>query len=267
MHGTGELSTGLCVVLLKRKHPRLISRLLRKPLLINRAECTVEQPSLTLEGYPISPLLCIRLQSILGQRIFQQFGKPENISTLVEIRDYVEVLETWMKEFPPEFALENPNTSHETTYPWIALHRHCLHTLAFSMCLSSLRGIMVKELLIEGPALALKLRSNGVFYARRLISAAHQTLEYLWKWNATFHLIPFLIFDTATLLCSVVVHDGTDYMSQRPRIFGAIQLALISLERLSSVTDIAEMPFKILRRMAVMTLPSGWEKQQGHFSE
>ena len=225
-------------------------------MLIDRADCEAQQPSLTLEPYPTSPLLHIRLQSVLVQRIFKRFGPPKNIQTMADIKDYTDILETWMEEFPPEFHFENPDTSHEAEYPWIALHRHYLHTTALSMSLGPLRSFMVKEITqTETPTIEVNFRSDGVHYALGLMGAVHRFFEYVWTRDSTFHFVPFCIFDTAALLCSAIMHDKDGTIPRRQEILSAIELALDSLKRLSTATNTAKTPFVILRRLAAKGIP------------
>lgn len=176
-------------------------------MLIDRTDCTAKQPGLGIEGYPTSPLLHIRLQSILVTRIFKRFGPPKNIQTMDDIQDYVQILESWMATFPPEFYFNDPDVSNETEYPWIALHKHYLHTTALSMALGPLRAFMAKRMPIHStPAIELQFRADGVNRALDLMKAVHAFLDYVWERDTTFHFVPFCIFDTAALLCSSLLH-------------------------------------------------------------
>lgn len=174
-----------------------------------------------------------------------------------DVADYLDIIEAWMLTFPPEFYFENPDTSNETEYPWIALHRHYLHTTALSMALGPIRPFMAKRMeMSTTPEIELKWRSDGVNYALRLMTAVHNFYQYVWTRDTTFHFVPFCIFDTAALLCSSILHDGDGSIPRRNDILNAIDLALDSLRRLSTATNTAKTPFDILRRLAAKVKPA-----------
>ncbi|KAL9949637.1 hypothetical protein ACHAQF_000535 [Verticillium nonalfalfae] len=228
----------------------LVSALLARPMLIDRSDCDVGLPSLTLEDYPTSPLLHMKLQSELVARIFKRFGPPKYLTDPNDIFEYQDILESWMQTFPPSYAFVDTDRQQEVKYPWIALHRHYVHTIAFSVTLGPLRPHMAKTVTKDTPEVELTLRSNGVKYALKLMGAVHEFFEYVWSRDTTFHFVPFCIFDTATLLVSAVLHDEAGTLPRKDEVTKAIDLALHTLKRLTTATETAKTPYDILRRLS-----------------
>ncbi|KAG5657877.1 hypothetical protein KAF25_007910 [Fusarium avenaceum] len=234
----------------------LVSSLLARPMLIDRSECDVGLPSLTLEDYPASPMLHLKLQSELVSLIYNRFGPPSVLQDPEDIRDYQAILEEFMKTFPPEYALDHPNTPTNEDLPWIALHRHYMHTCTLSIALGPFRGYMAKTMTeASSPAIDLEFRQTGIDYALRLMDAVHRFFEYVWTRDTTFHFVPFCIFDTAALLCSVIIHAKDDNVPRRQEVTRAIGRAFGTLKKLRTATNTAKAPYDVLRRL-IKKLPS-----------
>lgn len=229
---------------------RLVSSLLARPMLIDRAECDVGLPSLTFEDYPASPMLHLKLQAELVGLIFKRFGPPKILDDPNDIQDYQVIMEAFMKTFPPEYAMDHPNTTTKNALPWIALHRHYMHTCTLAIALGPFRGYMAKSMTKNHtPAIELKFRQDGVNYALQLMDAVHRFFEYVWTRDTTFHFVPFCIFDTAALLCSAILHDEDGSIPQREEITDAIARAYATLRKLRTATATAKAPYDVLRRL------------------
>ncbi|CAG7563671.1 unnamed protein product [Fusarium equiseti] len=234
----------------------LVSCLLARPMLINREECDVGLPCLTLEDYPASPMLHLKLQSELVGLIFQRFGGPKILTEPSDIRDYQKIMEDFMKTFPPEYAMDHPNGPANEDLPWIALHRHYMHTCTLSISLGPFRGYMAKNI-SESTATAvdIEFRLAGIDYALKLMDAVHRFFEYVWTRDTTFHFVPFCIFDTAALLCSVIIHAQDGRVPRREEVTSSIARAFITLKKLRTATNTAKAPYDVLRRL-IKKLPS-----------
>ncbi|KAF4996645.1 hypothetical protein FGRMN_4391 [Fusarium graminum] len=234
----------------------LVSSLLARPMLIDRAECDIGLPSLTLEEYPASPMLHLKLQSELVGLIFKRFGPPKVLEKAEDIRAYQDILEDFMKTFPAEYALDHPNTPDHENLPWIALHRHYMHTCTLSIALGPFRGYMAKTMTkSSSSSIDLEFRQTGIDYALRLMDAVHRFFEYVWTRDTTFHFVPFCIFDTAALLCSVIIHAEDGNIPRRQEVTGAISKAFSTLKKLRTATNTAKAPYDVLRRL-IKKLPS-----------
>ncbi|KAI5458965.1 hypothetical protein BGZ63DRAFT_426279 [Mariannaea sp. PMI_226] len=227
----------------------LVSCLLARPMLVDRADSTVALPTLTIEDFPVSPLLHLKLQSELVGIIFKRFGPPRILTDHAEILEYQQILEDFMKTFPPAYGFENTDTRPEQQYPWIALHRHYMHTCTLSITLGPFRPFMAKQMSKATPPLELQFRRDGIDYALRLMNSVHAFFEWVWARDSTFHFVPFCIFDTAALLCSALLHDEDGTIPQRNRIVASVDLALSTLKRLRTATETAKKPYDVLRRL------------------
>ncbi|KAL6917270.1 hypothetical protein FSST1_008765 [Fusarium sambucinum] len=234
----------------------LVSSLLARPMLIDRTECDVGLPCLTLEDYPASPMLHLKLQSELVSLIYKRFGGPKLLTDPADIRDYQNIMEDFMKTFPPEYALDHPNTPTNEDLPWIALHRHYMHTCTLSIALGPFRAFMAKSMRrSSASAVDLEFRLTGIDYALRLMEAVHRFFEYVWTRDTTFHFVPFCIFDTAALLCSVIIHAEDGHIPRREEVAGSIARAFATLKKLRTATNTAKAPYDVLRRL-IKKLPS-----------
>lgn len=228
---------------------RLVSALLARPMLIDRAQCTAKQPALTLEKYPISPLLHIRFQSELIAKIFKRFGPPSNLTDPKDIEDYEAILREWMKTFPDAFALEQPDVRHEIQYPWVQLHRHYLHTTALSLALGPLKPFLMKPMSSASPQNELAFREDGIKFALSLMNAVHGFYDYVWTRDTTFHFVPFCISDTAMHLISAWSNDTDESRPLKDESHAAIQRAIATLKKLAGATETAKMPLNTLQNL------------------
>lgn len=244
------------LIIIRTDTPRLVSSLLARPMLIDRTECDVGLPGLTLEDYPVSPMLHLKLQSELVSLIYKRFGGPRLLTEAADIRDYQNIMEEFMKTFPPEYAMDHPNTNDNEDLPWIALHRHYMHTCTLSIALGPFRGFMAKSMKEStASAVDLEFRLTGIDYALRLMEAVHRFFEYVWTRDTTFHFVPFCIFDTAALLCSVIIHAEDGRVPRRQEVTGSIARAFATLKKLRTATNTAKAPYDVLRRL-IKKLPS-----------
>ncbi|KAK7423686.1 hypothetical protein QQX98_000876 [Neonectria punicea] len=227
----------------------LVSSLLARPMLIDRTDIDIGLPSLTLEAYPVSPLLHLKMQSELVGIIFKRFGPPKILTDPIDIQEYQQILEAFMATFPSAYSFGTPDTAPEAKHPWVALHRHYMHTCTLSITLGPFRSYMAKRMTKHTPEIELQFRRDGIGYALRLMKAVQSFFEYVWSRDTTFHFVPFCIFDTAALLCSAALHDEDGTVSQRDDIINAVDLALATLKQLRTATETAKTPYDVLRRL------------------
>lgn len=227
-----------------------ISALLSRPKLIDRSECVVSLPALTLESYSPSPLLHMKLQSEVIGELAGRFGSPREVTSPAQIDQYTRVIMNWMQKFPQVYDCYNPNTSIDSKYSWVTLHRHYLHTMAYSMLLDPLRAYMARRMTANSPPDDLRIRDEGIAYTMKLMSNLSAFFEFLYPKDAKFHWALFSIFDTAAVLCSVILHDEDRCISSRQEIIMAIESARSMLERLAAETRTAKTSYEILSKLA-----------------
>ncbi|KAM6531773.1 hypothetical protein FSOLCH5_001225 [Fusarium solani] len=231
-----------------------ISGLLGRPKLIDRADCDVGLPDLGLEGTPLSPLTYMKLQSNLIRQLFGRFGLTKNVVSPADVQEYQRMIEAWIEDFPAPFQAHNPDTSLDASCPWIVLHRHYLRTMAFSMLLDPIRVFLARPFTIRSSEAELQIRSGGINYCLELMVSLRGFFDHVYPRDAKFHFVLFCIFDTATVLCSAVLHDQYHTIPRRDDVFKAIDEAHDMLQRLRTVTKSAKTSFGILNRI-VQRLP------------
>ncbi|KAM3528954.1 hypothetical protein NHJ13051_002100 [Beauveria bassiana] len=227
-----------------------ISALLSRPKLIDRSECKVSLPALTLENYSPSPLLHMKLQSEVIGELASRFGSPREVTSPAQIDQYTRVILNWMQRFPQVYNLDKPDTSIDSKYSWVTLHRHYLHTMAHSMLIDPLRAYMARRMTANSHPDDLRIRDQGIIYTMKLMSALTAFFDFLYPKDAKFHWARFSIFDTAAVLCSAILHDEDHCIPNRHEILIAIESARSMLERLALETRTAKTSFEILSKLA-----------------
>ncbi|KAL9574794.1 hypothetical protein ACKAV7_001206 [Fusarium commune] len=210
-----------------------ISTLLGRPMIIDRADCDASLPSLGLEG---------------------RFGSPKNVMTHADVQEYQGIIETWIANFPPPFNVQHPDRSSDASCPWMVLHRHILHTVAFSMLLQPIRGFLTRPFAIRFLEAELQIRSDGINYCLELMASLRRFFKYVYPRDAKFHFVLFCIFDISTVLCSAVLHDEHHTLPRRDDVYKAIDEAHAMLQELRTVTKSAKASYGILTRI-VQRLP------------
>jgi len=219
-------------------------------MIIDRSDCDVGLPNLTLEGYTPSPLLHIKLQSELIGNLSERFSNPKMVVRPTDVEMYQTIVETWMRNFPPTYNLINPDKSNDASRPWIVSHRYHLHVIALLMLLEAFRAYLTKPLSKHSPTDELKLRSDGINYALRLMTSLHEFFDHVYPRDATFHFVLFCIFDTAAVLCSALMHDQDSSIPHQNDIFREIDKAVAMLKRLNTVNKTARTSYEVLVKVA-----------------
>ncbi|KAL3951817.1 hypothetical protein ACCO45_013534 [Purpureocillium lilacinum] len=216
------------------------------PLLIDRTDCDVGLPSLKLEGYSPSPLLHMKLQSEIIMRLAHRFGPVKNVTGPDDVQEYQRLIEDWTRTWPAAYDLDSPDESADAQRHWIALHRHYLRTMTYSMLLDPFRGYLARHMAATSPPTELGIRSQGIDHALRLMNALYGFFDYVYPRDAKFHWVLFCIFDTAAVLCSSLMHDDDGSIARRDEILAAIDGAVAMLRRLNTVTKAARTSYEVL---------------------
>ncbi|PHH79744.1 hypothetical protein CDD82_2201 [Ophiocordyceps australis] len=234
-----------------------ISALLSRPMIIDRTDCNVGLPSLKLEGYTPSPLLHMKLQSELITQLAGRFGLPKHVKDTQEVKEYQKMVESWMAKFPKTYAFENFDDTSDMQRPWIVLHRHYLWTMSYSMLLDPIRAYLAKPMTRGSPTEELEIRSDGIGYSLKLMSALYGFFNHVYPRDAKFHFVLFCIFDTAAVLCSALIHDQDGTIPRRHDILHAIEEAVAMLKRLKFATKTAKTSYEILLRVSQRVIMAG----------
>lgn len=228
---------------------RQISALLSRPKLIDRSECQVSLPTLTLENYSPSPLLHMKLQSQVIGQLASRFGSPREVTAPAQIDQYTQIIKSWVQGFPKVYDISNPDTSIDSKHTWVTLHRYYLHSMSYSMILDPLRAYMARRMTAASPPTDLRIREEAIGYTLRLMGILNDFFDYLYPKDAKFHWALFSIFDTAAVLCSVILHDEDGLITRRGEITAAVESARSMLQRLATETRTAKTSYEILSKL------------------
>jgi len=235
-----------------------ISSGLFRPSIIDHTNCTVDLPTLTLEDYSPSPLMHMKLQSDLIHRLAKRFASPRNINTPSEAQEYKDTIDKWMLNFPPAYALKNPDTSGDKSRPWITFHRYYIHTMGYMMLLNPIRSFMSATFTNDTAEDLLAIRAMGVDFSLRLIGVLQDWVDFVSYRDGRFHFIIFSLFDTAAVLSTAVIKDKDHTIPSRDRIYAAIDTSVSLLKQLMALSPTAKRSYDILWRIVrKMPRPAG----------
>ena len=260
----GLVSDGVMAEAMQLTAFRQFSELLSRPKIIDRSDCDVNLPNLTLEGFTPSPLQHMKLQSQLIQQLSKRFGLPKYVTKPAAVQEYQDIIEQWMAEFPSTYHLGSPDQSQDEWRPWIVLHRHYLHTMGYSMLMDPFRVYLAKPMSRSSPPAELKVRSDGINHALKLMDALYSFFDYVYPKDAKFHFVIFKIFDTSAVLCSALMHDQDLSISRRPDIATAIRSATRMLRQLSNAVKAAKTSHHILLRLSQKVLQPSELESRAH---
>lgn len=225
------------------------SGLMRPTIIIDRTDCDVGLPALTLETYSPHPLQYMKMQSGLINQLGCRFVVPKNVVTPSDVHEYRAMIEAWMSEFPAVFAFENPDRSLDETYTWIPFHRYYLYTMAYLMLLNPIRAYMAEETTAESPDGKVDIRREGVNYSLDLLSTLQAWLEIITHRDGRFHFIIFALLDTALSLSNAIIHDLDNSLPKKMEVYDAIYFALSMLKRLKALSSTAKSSHDVLHRL------------------
>jgi hypothetical protein len=219
-------------------------------MIIDRSDCDIGLPSLSLEDFDPSPLLHMKLQSQLIGKLARTFGLPKYVVSVEDVQKYQQMIEVWIASFPRWYDCKNPDTSRDEQQPWMKLHRHYLHTLSNSMVLDPIRPFLAKDMSRETPEAELQIRRDGIRCCLKLMDALYAFFAHVYPRDSKFHFVVFCIFDTASVMCSTIIHDLDDSAPKKAELLEAVDGALSRLKQLTEVTVSAKTSYQVLGRIA-----------------
>ena len=225
---------------------RQISSLLSRPQVIDYFDCDSGLPNLALEDHLISPLLHVKLQSVMIGKLSRRFGTIEKPVPPCLIKEYMRMVQAWMDSFPPQLGAHNPDTSLDLEHEWIPIHRHILRAAAYQMMLIPLRPYLSRHVTLQSPEHELQLRVEGVDYVLRLLQSLIAFFSHGYSRGAMYHVMLFYVFDASATLCSAIMHDDDRSLSRCEDMRNAIQESVEVLTDLGHISSIAETLRKIL---------------------
>ncbi|KAL4886468.1 fungal-specific transcription factor domain-containing protein [Aspergillus karnatakaensis] len=232
-----------------------MSLLLSRPFIINSSCCDFEFPDLRLEvgaepDAP-SPITHMVLQCQLGLALSKIPEVMGGVTSPTQALTIQQETEKWFESFPPVYSISKPDTRWDDTHSFVKLQRFQLTTIGYMMMLMPLKQCLTKHFDPGSSSIEKGLQVTAVENALRLLRASDDLLKHILPVNAKFHFAPFLMFDTAALLCSAIVHDTNKTIPQREQILEAISQTLTGLSRLSGRAKTGLICYRALKKLVV----------------
>lgn len=229
--------------------------LLSRPLIINELYYPVELPNMQLECCdsnigPPSPFSHISSQCELGKIVSRS---PDIMSRTSEPSQAVAIkadIDRWLASLPPAYRETDPDTQWDEKHYYVPLQRHQLRAIGYMTMLLPFKACLTKTFDSQSSETDKKLRSSAVDIALHLMDVSHGLFDQVYPLNAKFHLVTFLIFDTAAFLCSAMIHDKDSSLPQRQKIVQKISLACSLMHKLAQVTKTGAICYPVLVRLA-----------------
>ena len=229
-----------------------MSAWLSRPRLIDRGNDSFTFPNLRLEksaSHPdlLSPFAHIVLQAQLAQRVSLKVQNSQDDLRIHEAPIVVAEVEEWINALPPVFRITDPDTSLDERYPYFKLQRGQLHIITYMNMLDPLKPYLTRSL--GNDTHHDRFRAIGIDFALRLLEAARHLFHLEFPVHAKYHLLVFCIFDTATTLCSALLHDREGTLPQRDSILGSLTSAVAIIRQLASFMTIGASSYRFLQNL------------------
>ncbi|KAF2736422.1 hypothetical protein EJ04DRAFT_575383 [Polyplosphaeria fusca] len=233
-----------------------MSAWLGRPHLIDQKNCSFTFPTLRLDEAVeqpnlVSPFAHMSLQAQLARRITHHMGDIQVISQLSgeQVLEIEAECEKFQEELPQVFRMKNPDFSLDDQYPYFVFQRCQMHVIVFMTMFDVLKPYLTRDTRNSISTLDKEFRTKGVDISLELLKVARHLFDHEFPINAKFHLVVFCIFDTATILCSAIIHDSDHLLPRRDEIMDAIEAALDMLHQLSLTTKIGASSYHFLFKL------------------
>jgi hypothetical protein len=230
-----------------------MSALLSRPYIISSSCCDFEFPDLRLEVGSLpespSPITHMVLQCQLGLSLSKIPGVMGGVISATQAVTIQQETEKWFESFPSAYSISSPDTRWDDTHHFVKLQRFQLNTIGYMMLLMPLKQCLTKYIDPGSSSMEKSLQITAVENALKLLKACDDLLKHILPLNAKFHFAPFLMFDTAALLCSAIMHDKDEALPHREKILEAILKTLAELGRLSEHAKTGLICYRVLKRL------------------
>jgi len=237
-----------------------MSAWLGRPNLIDQKNLDFKLPNLrldhsTTEPNALSPFAHMSLQAQLGRRIASVLRdvQPATGPSAKEVLAVEAECEKFIEELPPIFRVEDTDTSLDEQHPYYVFQRHQMHCVIFVSMLNFYKPYLTRD---RADVLTDKddeFRKMGVDVALRLLRVSRRLFDHEFPINAKFHMVMFSLFDTATILCSAIIHDRNQILPHRQEVVDAIENALGILHQLSHTTKLGASSYSFLQKLVQAT--------------
>lgn len=236
---------------------------LARPKLLDVSRVDIRLPNLQLDRVKPeqpSPLINLFEQYRLVTTLVASFGRISEISDPKSVRVVQDVIETWLAELTPELHMQDPDTSWDGICSWLPVQRAQLHSFVLMARLTPLKKYMTSCRPATPSEDDSLLRSMAIDTSIDCVNAALRLHSIVSPLKVKFHFVFFALFDTATLICSALLHNHRRDLDRRPDLFDAVMRALNTLQEASKHSKCASQAFSILRWLISRT---GSDEQHG----
>lgn len=219
---------------------------LSRPMLVNVA-CKI--PPLTplvdctSDGRP-SPISNLSQQFRLVQAVSSRFGRLSEIRERQAVQEALNIIEEWEHQLPAELSMNNADLSWDDQCLWLPLQRAQLRLFAQMMRLTPLKHFLTSPSKTDGRS---DLRYIAVQACIDCVNAAIVLADVMNPIQMAFHFVIFALFDTGTLICSAILHQGCRNLPQHNRLLDYVRKTLATLEAMSNDAVSAHRSALILR--------------------
>lgn len=213
-----------------------------------------------IEGEP-SPFEGTFQQYKLVHSIVSSHRRLSKIEDSASIEQILSQVDRWQEKLPPHFKADGADSDWDTKYPWLPLQRTLLHCFAEMVRFTPLKQILTASSCGSSELAKPELRYVAIEMALRVISTATKLHGILSPIKLKFHFIVFVLFDTAAVLCSALLHDSNEGFEHREGIVDAVHSAIQQLDQLSSCSKSAQTSSGVLRYL-LSKLPHSADAQQ-----
>ncbi|KAH6300475.1 hypothetical protein HBI39_132970 [Parastagonospora nodorum] len=233
-----------------------MSAWLGRPNLIDQKNLDFKLPNLrldqsTTEPNAISPFAHMSLQAQLGRRIASVLRdvQPARGPSAEEVLAVEAECEKFIEELPAIFRVDDPDTSLDEQHPYYVFQRHQMHCVIFVSMLNFYKPYLTRDRADVLTDRDDEFRKMGVDIALRVLRVSRRLFDHEFPINAKFHMVVFSIFDTATILCSAIIHDRDHMLPHRHEVVDAIEDALGILYQLSHTTKLGASSYSFLQKL------------------
>ncbi|KAF2642460.1 hypothetical protein P280DRAFT_447861 [Massarina eburnea CBS 473.64] len=238
-----------------------MSTWLGRPHLIDQKDVFFIFPNLRLDQTAsdpnlLSPFAHISLQAKLARRISVHMS---DIQVIRDWSDYqvsavLDEVHKFIDELPPVFRLTNTNYSLDEAHPYYVFQRHQLHVSIYMSMLDFLKRFLAQNTRAPRTPRDDEFRKMGVELGLKLLVVARGLFDHEYPINAKFHMVVFCIFDTATILCSAIIHDVHCVLPHRKEVMDAVESALGMLHQLTFTTKLGASSYRFLSKLVYASL-------------
>ncbi|KAJ5291592.1 hypothetical protein N7478_000843 [Penicillium angulare] len=230
-----------------------MSMLLSRPLIINQSSSAIELPSMTLESElegPPAPVSHTASQCKLGIMIIKTSLFTEDETSPEEADSIRSMINGWLVSLPSAYRETDPDLQWDNTHIYVPFQRLQMHAIAYMTMLQPFKRFLTKTYNKKSSKKDKYYRASAVDIALHLMTVSERLFDQVFPLNAKFHLVSFLLFDTAAFLCSAVIHDQDCSPPRRDEILQAIAVACSLLQKLAHTTKAGAICYPILIKLA-----------------